>query len=119
MLCFKLEKNILKKLKITNVNALQFFQLVRYGSLLLIGILLSKSGLEQSEIGHYETFLLIAGAFTFFWVNGFLKVMMPMHSEQSETEKPALIFNVFILLLGFSVLAALLVFVLKDRKSVV
>lgn len=117
MLCFKLEKNILKKLKITNVNALQFFQLVRYGSLLLIGILLSKSGLEQSEIGHYETFLLIAGAFTFFWVNGFLKVMMPMHSEQSETEKPALIFNVFILLLGFSVLAALLVFVLNQPVS--
>lgn len=107
----------MKKLKISNVKALQLFQLIRYGAFLLIGILLSKSGLGKTNIGHYETFLLIAGAFTFFWVNGFLKVMMPLSSEKEEKEKPALVFNIFILLLAFSVLAAILVYFLNEPFS--
>lgn len=107
----------LKKINISNVNALQFFQLARYGTLVLIGILLSKSELGKTNIGHYETFLLIAGAFTFFWVNGFLKVMMPMSAEKSATERPSLVFNVFVLLTGFSALAAILVYVLNQPVS--
>ncbi len=106
-----------KKLTISNVNALQIFQLLRYGALLLIGILLSKSEFGRTNIGHYETFLLIAGAFTFFWVNGFLKVMMPMSGEKDEKGKNILIFNTFIILLIFSVLAAILVFFVSKPFS--
>ncbi|MBN2261727.1 MAG: oligosaccharide flippase family protein [Prolixibacteraceae bacterium] len=107
----------MKRLNISNVNALQFFQLLRYGSLMLIGILLSKSGLSTSNIGQYETFLLIAGAFTFFWVNGFLKAMMPMHAEKTENEKRVLIFNIFILLSAFALIAALLSVSLNAQVS--
>lgn len=107
----------MKRINISNVNALQLFQLIRYGTLMLIGILLSKSELGRTNIGHYETFLLVAGAFTFFWVNGFLKVMMPMHSEKDEKEKRELIFNIFVLLSAFSFLAALLVFTLQQPVS--
>lgn len=103
----------MKKFSISNVKALQFFQLIRYGALFLIGILLSKSELGKTNIGHYETFLLIAGAFTFFWVNGFLKVMMPLSEEKEVKDKPLLVFNSFILLLGFSALSALLVYFLN------
>lgn len=104
----------LKKINLSNVNAIQFFQLIRYGTLLLIGILLSKSGLGKTAIGHYETFLLIAGAFTFFWVNGFLKVLLPSASQKNGEQKAIFIFNAFILLLAFSFVAALLVFTLKQ-----
>ncbi|MCF8363713.1 MAG: oligosaccharide flippase family protein [Prolixibacteraceae bacterium] len=107
----------MKKINIKGVNALQFFQLVRYSALFLIGILLSKSGISQADIGHYETFVLIAGAFTFFWVNGFLKVLMPTWSEKKEEERPALLFNIFLLLSAFSVLAAVSVFFLSDAVS--
>jgi O-antigen/teichoic acid export membrane protein len=108
----------LRRINISNVNALQFFQLVRYGTLVLIGIIMSKTELGKTNIGHYETFLLIAGAFTFFWVNGFLKVMMPMHSEKNEKERPAFLFNIFVLLMGFSFIAALLVVLLNQPVSV-
>jgi O-antigen/teichoic acid export membrane protein len=84
---------------------------------MLIGILLSKSGLSTSNIGQYETFLLIAGAFTFFWVNGFLKAMMPMHAEKTENEKRVLIFNIFILLSAFALIAALLSVSLNSQVS--
>ncbi|HKK80993.1 MAG TPA: oligosaccharide flippase family protein, partial [Prolixibacteraceae bacterium] len=80
-------------------------------------IMLSKSGISQADIGHYETFVLIAGAFTFFWVNGFLKVLMPTWSEKKEEERPALLFNIFLLLSAFSVLAAISVFLLSDGVS--
>jgi O-antigen/teichoic acid export membrane protein len=104
----------LRQNKISNVKALQLFQLVRYGALLLIGILLSKSELGKTNIGQYETFLLIAGAFTFFWVNGFIKVMMPMSSEKEDKDKPVLIFNIFVLLMGFSLIAAILVYFINQ-----
>lgn len=99
------------------MNALQFFQLVRYGALILIGILLSKSQLGKTNIGHYETFLLIAGAFTFFWVNGFLKVMMPLSAEVGEEKKGILVFNSFLVLFSFSLLTAIASFFLNRPFS--
>jgi O-antigen/teichoic acid export membrane protein len=107
----------LKKFSISNVNALQLFQLVRYGALILIGILLSKSELGKANIGHYETFLLIAGAFTFFWVTGFLKVMMPLSAEVGEEKKGVLVFNSFLVLLTFSLLSAILAIFLNHPFS--
>jgi O-antigen/teichoic acid export membrane protein len=108
---------MIRKPNISNVNALQVFQLMRYSTLLLIGIMLSKSGLGRTNIGHYETFLLIAGAFTFFWVNGFLKVMMPMSAEKDDKWKKELIFNTFVLLMLFSVVASVLVYFLSTPFS--
>lgn len=98
---------VLKKINISNVNALQFFQLIRYGAFLLIGILFSKSELGKNNIGLYETFLLIAGALTFFWVNGFLKAMLPMAAERKESDRPILLFNSFVVLLSCAALSAL------------
>ncbi len=109
----------MKNIKITNVNALQFFQIARYGALMLIGILLAKSGIGKTAIGHYETFLLISGAFTLFWVNGFLKVMMPVYTEKNEVQRPVIIFNIFLLLLFFSILAAVLMLFINQPFSVI
>ena len=54
------------KSKITNVSALQFFQLLRYSSLVLVSVLLAKSSFTQVDIGEYETLLFIAGGVSFF-----------------------------------------------------
>lgn len=107
----------MKKINFTGVNALQLFQLIRYGTLFLIGVLLSKSGIGQTAIGQYEMFVLIASAFTFFWVNGFLKVLMPAWAEKTVEEQPVLLFNIFILLSVFAFFAALLVYLLQDTVS--
>jgi len=107
----------LKKNQVSNVNALQLFQLFRYGSLILIGILLSKSEIGKSAIGQYETFLLIAGAFTFFWANGFLKVMMPLSAEKNNDQRKILVFNSFIVLFVFAILSAILVLCLSEPFS--
>lgn len=107
----------MKRIKIDNVKSLQLFQLIRYGSLLLIGILLSKSALGKANIGLYETFLLIAGAFTFFWVNGFLKVMLPVSSEKNKDEKKVLVYNTFVLLFGLAAVSAILVLILNKPFS--
>lgn len=107
----------LKKIKIDNVKSLQLFQLIKYGSLVLIGILFSKSAFGKENIGHYETFLLIAGVFTFFWVNGFLKVMLPVSSEKTEIEKKVLVYNTFLLLTGLSLISAVLMLILNQPFS--
>ncbi|MFO7790898.1 MAG: hypothetical protein R6V32_10025, partial [Bacteroidales bacterium] len=63
---------------INNITGLQFFQLFRFGILLLISIVFSKSRLSQGEIGIYETFLLIAGGVSFFWISGLIQALMPL-----------------------------------------
>lgn len=81
-------------------------------------MLLSKSDLGNTNIGKYETFLLIAGALTFFWVNGFLKIILPHSAEKNTTDKKKLIFNAFLLLLGFSMLSSLLLVLLNKPISI-
>ena len=97
------------KSKITNVSALQFFQLLRYSSLVLVSVLLAKSTFTQVDIGEYETLLFIAGGVSFFWLNSIIKSFL---SSFKQTEKKSSdIFNFFILILGFSVL---IFFILKS-----
>ncbi|MBN1925542.1 MAG: oligosaccharide flippase family protein [Prolixibacteraceae bacterium] len=110
-------KSAIKNYSLSNVSALQFFQLVRYGAFIVIGILLSKSALGTANIGHYETFLLIATAFSLFWVNGFLKSILPESSGKSNEDVGILLFNSFILLSIFATVAALTVFLLHKPFS--
>jgi O-antigen/teichoic acid export membrane protein len=103
-------------LKITQISALQIFQLIRFSTLILIGVVFSKAGLSTSEIGQYETFLLIAGAVSFFWLNGLIQGFLPSHGEQSVSRKSSALFSVFYLLLAFSGLAV--VFILLFENSI-
>jgi len=96
------------KNRISNVSALQFFQLLRYSSLVLISILLAKSSFTQVNIGEYETLLFIAGGVSFFWLNSIIKSFLSSFSDTSK--KSSDIFNFYILILGFGVL---IFFILK------
>ena len=98
------------KKHITNISSLQFFQLFRFSILLLISIVFTKTSLGTGEIGVYETFLLIAGASSFFWISGIIQSLLPLYSNSNsfgnslENKSPVL-FNAFLILLFFSVLA--------------
>lgn len=88
---------------------------MRYATFIFIGIGLVKLGLLQSEIGSFETFLLISGMFTFFWVSGIINSMLAVYPSKTEDERRKLLFNTFLSLAGFSVVASLLLVLLSSN----
>lgn len=90
--------------KLDSVNGFQIFVILRFSFVILISIAMAKSGLSLSEIGVYEALMLIGSAFTFFWMAGFLNGMLPTYPKLPEDEKPAFIFNLFILFLSLSII---------------
>lgn len=105
------------KFKITQTSALQIFQLLRFSSFILIGVVFTKSGLTTSEIGQYETFLFLAGAVSFFWLNGLIQGFLPSSGEHSINRKSPLLFNVFYLITAFSILAVFFVLLFSHAIS--
>lgn len=95
--------NLLKKFKLTKTSGLQAFQLIRYGSLVVISIVLAKSSLNQEEIGFYESTLFLASMLSFFWVSGLIQAMLPIIGS-IESKKSDNFFNAFLVILIFSAL---------------
>ncbi len=87
----------------------------------IIGIVFAKSHLTTSEIGIYETLIFIAGAISFFWVNGLIQSFLPLYnSNKSSTEKQnetktkdTRFYNAFLLISLFSVLSFLFIYFFK------
>lgn len=77
-------------------RALQLFQVMRVGSVIVTSILLAKSGLSTAEIGTYEMLLYIGTTLTFFWVNGLLQGMPPVYARLNSHDRKAFIFNNFL-----------------------
>ena len=100
---------------LNTVSAFQFYQLIRYSTLILIGIVFTKTALSNKAIGEYETFIFLAGAVSFFWLNGLLKAFLPLAGEAQNNKTN--IFNAFILLQFYSILAALFLFLLQPYFS--
>jgi O-antigen/teichoic acid export membrane protein len=96
------------KNRINTISAFQFYQLVRYGTLAVTGIVLAKTTLTQSAIGEYETFIFLAGAVSFFWLNGLLKALLPLSAE--KTNATGALFSSFVLISFFSLLLAALLY---------
>lgn len=84
---------------------------------MLIGIVFAKSGLSTSQIGQYETFLLIAGAVSFFWLSGLIQGFLPLIDKEAIVGKSPLLFNVFYLVTGLSVLSAAFLIVFEHSIS--
>ncbi len=96
------------KLNLTTISAMQIYQLMRYGSMILIGIVMAKSTLGLEAIGMYEQFLFLAGSVSFFWVNGLIRGLLPLYAN--EEQQRIGFFNAFLLLSSLAVLAAFVVF---------
>ncbi len=98
-------------LKISTTRALQAFQVMRFGSVLLTSILLAKSGLSTADIGSYELLLYLGSIVAFFWVNGLLQGMTPLFTRLDTQARKHFIFNVFLIFCSISAaLFALLFF---------
>ena len=91
------------KFKLTNISSLQIFHLVRYGAFILIGVVFTKTSLTTESIGEYEQFLFLAGAVSFFWLNGLIRGLLPISKdERARSQSP--VFNAFLLISFFTVL---------------
>ncbi|MFC2118725.1 oligosaccharide flippase family protein, partial [Bacteroidota bacterium] len=109
---------------VNNISGLQFFNLLRYGTLLLIGIIFTKTDLSLSDIGYYHVLLLIAAAVSSFWLSGIIQSLLPLYknnktfsSKEEDNKKSAELFNAFLLLCLFSVAAAFFVFIFQNFLS--
>ena len=103
------------KKQFNSISAFQFYQLVRYSTLILVGIVFTKTALTKSEIGEFETFVFIAGAVSFFWLNGLQKALLPLATQNKESKSP--VFSAFVLLQLFSLAAAFFLFLTQPLFS--
>jgi len=102
------------KFKLNQISSMQIFQLIRYSTLIVVGIILAKSGMRTEEIGQYEIFLLISGAVSFFWLNGLIQGLLPTANENILNKKSPYLFNAFYIIVGFSILSALFILVFEN-----
>ena len=113
-------KLFLKKY-INNISGLQVFQLIRFGTLLLISIVFAKSHLTTEAIGNYEFFLFITALFCSFWINGLIQSFLPLYRNNktfnSSENKSSEIFNAFILISFLSILTILILLIFKKPLS--
>jgi O-antigen/teichoic acid export membrane protein len=103
------------KFRLNTISAFQIYQLIRYTTLILIGIIFAKSLLTQQAIGEYETFVFLAGAVSFFWLNGLLKALLPLSAEGEQSR--AALFSSFVLISVFSLFAGLLLYLTQPFFS--
>jgi O-antigen/teichoic acid export membrane protein len=102
------------------------YQLIRFTTFLVISILFTKSHLTRYDIGLFEAFMFIAGFVSFFWVTGVIQSFLSLvHNNKTFLRKSSMngekspeIFNVFILLTGFSLLVFLIGFGIRDSFRV-
>lgn len=100
---------------------MQIFQLLRFGTLLLISIVFAKSSLLIAEIGFYEMFLFVATLLCSFWINGLIQSFLPLYRsnntfEKTEGKSPE-IFNIFLLVSILSVLTILVLVIFNKPLS--
>ncbi|GLR18287.1 oligosaccharide flippase family protein [Portibacter lacus] len=98
---------------INNVSALQAFQVMRFSVLILIGIILVKTGYSTDEIGVYELFFFLANVVSFFWVMGLNNGLMSYYPSLTEEKKQLMLFNIAILLLALGFIAGLILYLAR------
>lgn len=94
--------------EITNVRALQGFQILRQGAAILISILLAKSVLTSEEIGTFEMLTFIGTTVSFFWIAGLNQGILPFFPKLNSTDQRPFIFNTFLLFCGISICVIIL-----------
>lgn len=93
--------------KLTRVSSLQLFQLMRFGTFILIGIVFTKTSLSTQSIGEYEQFLFLAGGVSFFWLNGLIRGLLPM-AKEPRNDGASPVFNAFLLISFLSLIVVAL-----------
>jgi len=92
-------------MRINSINSLQFFQVLQFGTAVLIGIFLAKSGLPLEQISVYEAWMFIGSLFSFFWISGGQNALLQQFPKLCGEERPTALFNVFLLFSAAGVVA--------------
>lgn len=74
--------------KLSNLSGLQLFQLLRFSASVVIGIVFAQINLPKTAIGQYETFIMLAGLVSFFWISGIINAMLALYPKKNS-EKSA------------------------------
>jgi len=108
---------MLPKLKMT--NSYLIFQILRFGSLLLINIIMAKSKLSMPDLGRFESFTFYASAVSFFWIAGFSQTLLSFNETKNAAVNKKLFFNTFLVFIGCSLFSsiALLIGYLFNRTG--
>ena len=97
--------------RLDTVRALQLFNFARFGSTLLISILLVRLGLPAADIAVYETLLFWSAAVTAFWVSGGQTALLSLFPTlRGEGAATGLLWQVTLLFFGLSSLSALVIY---------
>ncbi len=97
--------------KLTNIKALQVFQLLRQLSLLLVSILLAKSTLSTDAIGNYELLFYVGTSVSFFWLAGLLQATLAIFPKLDPNDQGPFLWNNYLLLLFLSVLLTFILYI--------
>lgn len=93
------------------MNALQLYQIIRFSTTLLIGILLIRFfGLSTTEISIYELLLFLGNFVSFFWLSAGQKSLLTLFPSYTNHQKGSLLVNLFFLLFSLSAIAATLLY---------
>lgn len=112
-----------QKTKLNRFNSLQIFQFLRFGTFFLISILLAKiSAIYQHDYGlnlisQYENLMLVTSSLTFFWVSAICNTLIPYYNNANPVRKKKVLFNTFVLLTVFSIIAAIVVVIMGRTIS--
>ena len=101
--------------KFTKLASLQIFQLIRYGAFVLVGVAFAKLQLSQTEIGKFETFIMVSGMVSFFWVSGIINSMLSIYPHKSSDEQKTVLLSSFISLSIFSLFAGALLYLFSGN----
>ena len=86
-------------------RAYQSLQVFRLGSVILLSIVLVKSGFESDSIGDFEWFIFLSNVASFFWGLGLKNAFMSFFPSIENKKGRKLIFNLAIFFLFLGVVA--------------
>jgi O-antigen/teichoic acid export membrane protein len=89
----------------STVRAMQYYHLSRKAAILIVSIVLAKSGLSLDDIGLYETLMYLGMLFGFFWVESLIKGYLSLYNDWSDKQQASSIFSIYLL---FAVLSLIL-----------
>ena len=87
--------------------------MLQFGTAILIGILLAKSGLPTGQISIYEALLFVASLFCFFWIVGGQNALLQLFPKLNEKTQARAIFNIYFLFTVLGIITAAVLFFSK------
>ncbi len=118
-------RSFFNKINNDTTSALQYHQLWRFTSAILIGVLMVKAGWPKEKVAIYELLFFAAHLMSFAWSTGVNNALLAYYPTLQEDRKRVLIFNAGLLLIFLSGIVAVvfwlfnepILYILTDLKN--